>query len=514
MIKPLEGHTKEIRSVMFSHDGRLIISGSWDGTIHLWDTRTGRPAGNPINVGGPVLSVTVSPDTSKIVGGGYGGTMRTYDAATGAMLLEHDDHDSHVYSVAFSPDGRRIASASADKTVRVWDTSTGHIIGNPLEGHTGIVRSVAFSPDGRHIASGSDDKTIRIWDADTCRVQAGASYGHTNRVYAVVFTPDGNTLISGSGDGAVKLWDTRGLATKPQAFDEITSTTTPEDIISHLGRRGCIDMANQLDMMTCSIYPISSGGFGDIYRCKLKNGREVVVKTIRLYDGSSEQNQKCFKHAARELYTWSKCRHPNVQELLGLVMFRNQIGMVAAWESNGSLPLYLERYPDTDRCRMANVLISEDGSPQITDFGNAASQEFSLRFAQSSTKEGISPRWAAPELFKGGKCDAPADIYALGMETITGNVPYPDKSDHAVIFAVMIEKSRPERPETNIPTDSEQGDKMWSLLQWCWEYEREKRPDAAGVKEMVRVSDTQSAHGANSSFAQMKDMTREGLNRR
>lgn len=48
-------------------------------------------------------------------------------------------------------------------------------------------------------------------------------------------------------------------------------------------------------MATCSERPISSGGFGDIYRCKLKSGVEVAIKTVRLHDAESEQNQKHLK---------------------------------------------------------------------------------------------------------------------------------------------------------------------------------------------------------------------------
>lgn len=57
-----------------------------------------------------------------------------------------------------------------------------------------------------------------------------------------------------------------------------------------------------------------------------------------------------FQNAARELHTWSKCQHPNVLKLLGLVQFRNQIGMVAEWMGNGSLITYVLQQPAADRC--------------------------------------------------------------------------------------------------------------------------------------------------------------------
>ncbi|KAG8701683.1 hypothetical protein FRC09_005196 [Ceratobasidium sp. 395] len=541
ILRPLEGHTGPIESVTFSYDGQLIISGSVDKTIRLWYTRIGRSAGTPINFGARVYSVAVSPDGGKIVGGGDDGTMKTYDTATRSMYFEHTGHTGYVNSVAFSPDGRYIVSASQDKTIRIWDALTGSSIGDPLNGHTGGVRSVSFSPDARRIASGSDDKTVRVWDAMTSK-EMDLSDSHADGVSAVAFTPCGSTIVSGSWDRTVKLWDVleigmrgdtneeimpssrhnqasetssssppsslRSIDTVPPLFDEITSTTTLEQIVRHLGTRGCANLTDQLDLIACSTHPVSSGGFGDIYRCKLKDNMDVAIKTLRLYVDSSEQSQKHLKHAARELYTWSKCQHPNVQRLLGLVMFRDQIGMVAEWEPNGNMPRYLERTSDTDRCKMSiqiveglwylhglgvvhgdlkgvNILIAEDGSPRLADFGNASSQEFSLRFTQSSTKASLSPRWAAPELFEDAKCSVPADIYALGMETLTGEVPFPDKQDHQVMYGVMLKRLQPKRPDTYIPFGSKDGDKLWSLLQWCWEYEPENRPSAAEVKNSV-----------------------------
>ncbi|KAG8780197.1 hypothetical protein FRC12_023348 [Ceratobasidium sp. 428] len=73
----------------------------------------------------------------------------------------------------------------------------------------------------------------------------------------------------------------------------------------------------------------------------------------------------------------------------------------------------------------------------------------------------------------------------LLQEALTGNIPFPDKQDHRVVSSVMVERSQPKRPEATIPTGSKDGDKMWSLLQWCWEYEPEKRPSAVEVNKII-----------------------------
>ncbi|KAF8601989.1 kinase-like protein [Ceratobasidium sp. AG-I] len=273
------------------------------------------------------------------------------------------------------------------------------------------------------------------------------------------------------------------------------------DVIARLGDHGCEDMTNLLDHASFNSYPISSGGFGDVYRGTFTDGVQVAVKTMRIHV-HSEEGQKPLKNAARELHTWSKCQHPNILKLLGLVEFRGQIGMVSLWMKNGSLPAYLDRFPDVNRCQMSteiceglsylhgetvlNVLISDDGTPVLTDFGNAVLQQSTLQFTTTTQKFNISVRWAAPELIEGlGTYSFAADIYALGMEAMTGNVPYSYKTDHGISFAVVIKKELPRRPEDRIPINSQHGDALWSLLTSCWAYEPGERPGINHVLSIV-----------------------------
>ena len=82
--EPFEGHLSSVESVAFSPDGKLIVSGSGDETIRLWDAATGALHGEPL-----------------------------------------EGHLGSVNSVAFSPDGKLVVSGSNDKTVRLWDVATG-----------------------------------------------------------------------------------------------------------------------------------------------------------------------------------------------------------------------------------------------------------------------------------------------------------------------------------------------------------------------------------------------------
>ncbi|KAG8726697.1 hypothetical protein FRC10_006840, partial [Ceratobasidium sp. 414] len=195
-----------VNSVALSPDGHLIVSGSHDHTVRVWDAGTGAPIGEPLTGHSRlVASVAFSPDGHRIVSGSYDKTVRVWDADTGAPIGEPlTGHSDSVTSVAFSPDGHCIVSGSVDKTVRIWDADTGAPIGEPLTGHSYWVTSVAFSPDGHRIVSGSWDKTVRVWDADTGAPIGEPLTGHSDLVTSVAFSPDGHRIVSGSYDKTVR----------------------------------------------------------------------------------------------------------------------------------------------------------------------------------------------------------------------------------------------------------------------------------------------------------------------
>ncbi|KAG9088934.1 hypothetical protein FS749_001742 [Ceratobasidium sp. UAMH 11750] len=187
--------------------------------------------------------------------------------------------------------------------------------------------------------------------------------------------------------------------------------------------------------------------------------------------------------------------------------------MISLWLENGSLPSYLGKHPGIDRCVMSaqvcegleylhdigvvhgdlkgqNILVSNDQTPMITDFGNAVLQQGTLMFTETINAPTFTPRWTAPELMDDGvRQSREADVYALGMtilELITGKVPYYYKSSIAALVKTMlVDKAIPKRPEESIPSNSEHGDVLWSLLQRCWDHEPENRPSATEVAKIM-----------------------------
>ncbi len=208
--KPFQGHEKAIRSIAVSHKGDYIASCSNDKTIRLWDLQGNSVCESFRGHEDDVISIAFSSDDQYIISGSKDKTLRLWDQKGNQIGIAFLGHEDTVGAVTFRPAGSQtiIVSGSRDRTIRLWDVQ-GNPIGKPFEGHKGTIGAVAFSPDGEYIVSGSRDRTIRLWDILGNPI--GKPFeGHGGAIICVTFSPDGQYIISGSEDRTIRVWDLQG----------------------------------------------------------------------------------------------------------------------------------------------------------------------------------------------------------------------------------------------------------------------------------------------------------------
>jgi len=225
-LRTIKTNSFMLYSVAFSPDGRTLASGSQDyenadqtalggGVATLWDIASGARLRILKSGWGDVRTTVFSPDGKTLATGSADSTITLWDVATGVALRTLDKWPrvpgqsmsrplAFVNSAAFSPDGTALVSGSYDETVALWDVASGSVL-RYFRGHSSSVTSVAFGHDGKTLASGSDDHTIKLWDVVT-GLELRTLEGHSSPT-SVAFSPDGKTLADESGKDIARLWD-------------------------------------------------------------------------------------------------------------------------------------------------------------------------------------------------------------------------------------------------------------------------------------------------------------------
>jgi len=202
----LKGHSHYVQDVAISSDGQFALSGSWDGTLRLWDLNTGTTTRNFYGHTKDVLSVAFSADNRQIVSGSRDRSINLWNTLGQCKFTITDEgHKEWVSCVRFSPNLATplIVSAGWDKMVKVWNLTHCKLRTN-LIGHTGYVNTVTVSPDGSLCASGGKDGTAMLWDLNEGRHLSSLDAGDI--IHALVFSPIRYWLCAATAS-AIKIWD-------------------------------------------------------------------------------------------------------------------------------------------------------------------------------------------------------------------------------------------------------------------------------------------------------------------
>ncbi len=164
----LIGHENKVTAAAFSSDGRLVATGSLDGTAKIWSLADGRVVATLRGHNKPLTDVAFSRDSQLIVTTSRDGTARIWRVRDGTGTVILRGNGAFMSSAAFSPNGSYLVTASAaDRTISLWDASSGRevavltakqrmAIGNPAP-----TRAV-FNVDGTRIVMFSGEENAQI----------------------------------------------------------------------------------------------------------------------------------------------------------------------------------------------------------------------------------------------------------------------------------------------------------------------------------------------------------------
>lgn len=116
--KPLKGHRWDIQELAFSGDGKVLVSGSRDSTVRVWDVATGKEAYPPKWHVDAIESIALSPD-GKYVGAASAEVNEIFIwPIESRRRLQKLKTKEQMIGIAFSPDGKWLASGGSK--VNIW----------------------------------------------------------------------------------------------------------------------------------------------------------------------------------------------------------------------------------------------------------------------------------------------------------------------------------------------------------------------------------------------------------
>jgi eukaryotic-like serine/threonine-protein kinase len=237
----LTGHAWIVTCIALSSDGKLLVTGSQDGTAKLWDVQNRQLLHSFEVTSGAVWSVGFSPERDLVMASGSGDEVKFWDTKS-LRLVRHIpgqiaslskagsliaiSHSSPFFwersgfleiwdyrkgaklkeisskgrAIALSPDDGKLASAGPSGNIDIWDVASGVKI--EVISTQKPIWSIAFSPDSKKLLTTDWSNEASLWDLDAPAFPHKLK-GHNLTVWSAIFSPNGRQVVTTGSDQTI-----------------------------------------------------------------------------------------------------------------------------------------------------------------------------------------------------------------------------------------------------------------------------------------------------------------------
>jgi WD40 repeat protein len=227
--KTLKGHQSTIVALALNQNGDRLASASSDGSVRIWDIDTGRVTLSEQGPARRISALALNPKGTRLVVGGQAGFQALWQLSEGQHLQPLGETGADVTALAFGGDGpnrssgplehEHFASAGTDGKIRYWDLELQQEL-RVINTTSGGITALAFHPSEDRLASGGNDGTVQLWEPLSGH-EILKLPGHVSPVMQIRFTRDGAKLLAVGADGTVITWSGQPADDNPGLAGEV-----------------------------------------------------------------------------------------------------------------------------------------------------------------------------------------------------------------------------------------------------------------------------------------------------
>lgn len=202
-----QGHSSDITTVCFSLHEEEVYSGSFGGTVIVWDINSQRPVHSL--KGHMAACTTISPYPSGqqvfLATGSADCNLKIWDLRRKSCVQTFKGHKGPVNVVLFSPDSRWVASGGVDGTIKLWDLNSSKKLFD-FSLNDSPVTSMKFNPQNLTLASSHQDRTVQYWDLENFG-HISSTQPEANPIQKICFDPNDSRFLYSGANESLKVWD-------------------------------------------------------------------------------------------------------------------------------------------------------------------------------------------------------------------------------------------------------------------------------------------------------------------
>ena len=304
----------------------------------------------------PVRACAVYPDGSRAITGSYDGTLAVWELATGARHATLTGHDSAILGCSLARAGRLVVSASLDGRCGLWEPDQGRQLGMwaPHDDH---VTCCAVDDGGRLLVTGSADETVRYWPVPTGLTGIGAESRHHGEVMQCALAATGRAILSAATDMSVRRWQADDLQAPPKLLVQLNTPITALAVNADASMVAVGSAQGELILGRGGRWEIVRSGAAMVTSCVLTgDGRTALVGDeaggIELWRMSPAVRRIALPDAHDD---WVLYCGADAAGDVGLSVDNGECSLARFWDLNTGLPLSSFRLLGTaSACRLSS----------------------------------------------------------------------------------------------------------------------------------------------------------------